>query len=274
VPEAVTVIANHLRSLDGVDDPSDGPRVRAKRRAQAEFLANLIQARQVQDPNERIISVGDYNAYQFNDGYVDVIGTVKGTPTPSDQVVLASADLVTPDLTDLVDLAPADQRYSFMFDGDAQELDHLLVTSNVLPLWRQIAWGRTNADFPESVRADFTRPERLSDHDPVVAYFRLRAKSSTVLSTQTHVVRAGDPLAIVAAVTSTVGPAADGSVTFREGSTVLGTVDVANGQATLTIASLAPGVHSITSTYNGSDTLGSSLSGSVWIAVMTGTPRN
>ena len=58
-------------------------RVRAKRAAQAEFLANLIQARQAADPTERIVSVGDYNAFAVNDGYVDVIGTVKGQPTPA-----------------------------------------------------------------------------------------------------------------------------------------------------------------------------------------------
>src|SRR5262249_24254374 len=108
----VTVIVNHLRSLSGIDDPLDGPRVRAKRRAQAEFLANLIQTRQAANANEQILSVGDYNAFQFNDGYVDSIGTIKGTPTPADQVVLASSDLVNPDLTDLVDSAPQDQRYS------------------------------------------------------------------------------------------------------------------------------------------------------------------
>src|SRR6185295_15908716 len=117
----VTVIVNHLRSLSGINDPADGARVRAKRRAQAEYLANLIQARQSANPTERIISVGDYNAFQFSDGYVDSIGTIKGTPTPSDQVTLASPDLVTPDLVDLVETAPATERYSFVFDGNAQE---------------------------------------------------------------------------------------------------------------------------------------------------------
>ncbi len=42
--DAITVIVNHLRSLNGIDDVgSNGVRVRAKRQAQAEFLANLIQ---------------------------------------------------------------------------------------------------------------------------------------------------------------------------------------------------------------------------------------
>jgi predicted extracellular nuclease len=76
----VTVIANHLRSLNGVDDPVDGNRVRTKRRAQAEYLANLIQARQVADPTENIISLGDYNAFAFNDGYGTVWGPSKAYP--------------------------------------------------------------------------------------------------------------------------------------------------------------------------------------------------
>ncbi len=174
-PYAITVIVNHLRSLSGVDDPADGDRVRTKRRAQAEYLANLIQSRQTGDPTERIVSVGDYNAFQFNDGYVDSIGTIKGTPTPAGQVVLASGDLVNPDLADLVDFAPASERYSFSFDGNAQELDHVLVTTgpqNML-LATDLRYGRMDSDFPETYRGDPNRPERVSDHDPLVAYFSL-----------------------------------------------------------------------------------------------------
>jgi hypothetical protein len=169
--EAITVIVNHLRSLTGVDDPADGPRIRLKRRTQAEFLANLIQSRQTANPMERILSVGDYNAFQFNDGYVDVIGTIKGTPTPPDQVVLPSSDLVNPDLTDLIDLLPADQRYTFTFDGNAQTLDHELVNSVLLPLFSRISIARNNGDFQGSLRNDSNRPERVSDHDMPVAYF-------------------------------------------------------------------------------------------------------
>src|SRR5262249_41274911 len=66
-PFPITVIVNHLRSFSGVDDPVDGPRVRAKRAAQAEYLANLIQARQAADPNEHIGSAGDCNPLEFPD---------------------------------------------------------------------------------------------------------------------------------------------------------------------------------------------------------------
>ncbi len=108
IPYAVTVIVNHLRSLSGIDG-SDGARIRTKRRAQAEFLANYIQARQAANPSERIISIGDYNAFQFNDGYVDLIGTITGQPTPANQVVLSSSDLVNPNLTNLGDTLGPEQ---------------------------------------------------------------------------------------------------------------------------------------------------------------------
>ena len=171
IPYRITVIVNHLRSLNGIDG-GDGARVRAKRRAQAEFLANYIQARQAADPAERIISIGDYNAFQFNDGYVDLIGTIKGQPTPADQVAAASGDLVHPDLTNLADPLGADQ-YSYVFDGNAQAIDHILVNEAARRRFSRLAYARSNADFPESLRSDATRPERLSDHDMPVAYFVL-----------------------------------------------------------------------------------------------------
>lgn len=178
-PFAFTVIVNHLRSLSGIDDPTpqgsgtEGARVRAKRKAQAEFLANLIQQRQIADPNERIVSVGDMNAFQFNDGFVDIIGTVKGTPTPPDQVLTASGDLVNPDLANLVDLLPTDQRYSFSFDGNGQVLDHIIVNQRMLRSLNRFHYARNNSDFPQTFYGDPARPERISDHDPSVAYFSL-----------------------------------------------------------------------------------------------------
>ena len=167
----VTVVVNHLRSLLGQNDPATGVRVRAKRRAQAEFLANLIQSRQAANPAERIIVLGDFNAFQVNDGYVDIIGTIKGAPAPATQITLASADLVNPDLVNLLDIMPSDSRYSYSFNGNAQTIDHLLTTANLLPLLTNFEYARNNADFPESLRGIATRPERISDHDMPVAFF-------------------------------------------------------------------------------------------------------
>jgi hypothetical protein len=110
------------------------------------------------------------------------MGTIKGLPTPADQVVLASPDLVNPNLTDLTDTLPAAQQYSYTFDGNAQELDHVLVNQPAFARVSRFAIARTNADFPETFRNDSSRPERISDHDPAVAYFALPTAQVEVTS--------------------------------------------------------------------------------------------
>lgn len=184
---ALTVIVNHLRSLNDVDssDPGSngwttlGERVRAKRQKQAEDLADLVQDRQVADPNERIVLVGDFNAFEVNDGFVDSMDVSKGTPVPDDQTVVPGdgIDLVNPDLVYVLETLPA-QRYSYTFDGNAQTLDHVLVNANVVSGTSALRaeHARLNADFPEVPwRSDANSPARLSDHDPVVAYFQVAA---------------------------------------------------------------------------------------------------
>jgi hypothetical protein len=215
----LTVIVNHLRSLNGVDDPVDGPRVRAKRKAQAEFLANILQSYQA--GGEKIVSVGDYNAFGFNDGYVDSMGTIMGSPAPPDQVTLASPDLVDPNLSDLATLLPSSEQYSFNFDGNAQELDHVLVTQNALPLVTRFAIARVNSDFPEAYRNDATRPERLSDHDPAVAYIQLPAQDF-------------DPpvLTLPANITAEATSAAGANVSFTTSA-----LDAVTGAATVSCSS-------------------------------------
>lgn len=172
-PLPVTVILNHLRSLSAIDDPVDGPRVRAKRRAQAEFLAGFVQQWQTASPAEPLVLLGDFNAFPFNDGYVDGLGTIKGRPTPSNEVTLASAELVQPDLINLTEELPPSERYSFSFAGNAQALDHILVNAPMRARLTRHAYARIGVDFPESFRSDFKRPERVSDHDAPVAWFAL-----------------------------------------------------------------------------------------------------
>jgi uncharacterized protein len=82
--------------------------------------------------------------------------------------------LVTPSLTELsTAFLPTNQRYSFSFGGNAQSLDHILVNQKALARVTRFAIGHTNADFPEVFRNDATRPERISDHDPEMAYLSL-----------------------------------------------------------------------------------------------------
>ena len=256
-PTALTVIAVHNRSLSGVDDPADGPRVRAKRRAQAEFLAKLIQARQVADPTERIVVLGDFNAFAFNDGYVDAMGTIRGTPTPASQVTLASPDLVNPDLLDLGELLPAVQRYSFIFDGNAQDLDHALVTPNLLGTVASVQRARVNADFPEILSNDPQRPERVSDHDPIVAFFEFPEATETTLISSVSPSVFGQSVTFTAGVTSGGSPVTSGSVVFKDGDLVLSSVNLnSSGQASFTTSSLSAGTHTITAVFSGSGLLG------------------
>jgi hypothetical protein len=174
-PRPIIVVVNHLRSFIDIElVAGDGPRVRAKRTAQAESTARLLQALQTDNPTTAVISIGDYNAYQFNDGYTDPIAILKGTPTPDDQIVVdESPDLVNPNFTNLTESLPPSERYSFVFEGTPQALDHVLVNTVAGALVRRYAIARNNADFPEQAQfaGDVTRPERNSDHDMPVAYF-------------------------------------------------------------------------------------------------------
>lgn len=172
----VTVILNHTKSLIAVDSPrpngtcgtgTEGARNREKRRLQSEDIADLIQAHS----SENLVVLGDLNAFDFNDGLGDVVGTFRGTPAPPEQVVEPSTDRWSYTLTNLLYTLTPEQRYSLLFEGNAQALDHVLVNGPMLAQNTRFAYGRYNADFSDSYAADSNRPERLSDHDAPVAYF-------------------------------------------------------------------------------------------------------
>lgn len=172
-PFAFTVITNHLKSFSGYSDPEQKENVRLKKRLQAEFLARLIQQRQRDHPDEHLIVMGDFNSYQFSDGVLDLMGTITGRPSPVGSVLDPSPDLVEPDLTNLVEAIAAGQRYSYVFDGNAQVLDHILIGRSLMNHINGFGYARLNADFPDVLRNDPNRPERFSDHDPAVTYFSI-----------------------------------------------------------------------------------------------------
>lgn len=177
-PFAFTVVNNHLKSLRGVDDPQDGPNVRMKKKLQAEFLAKWVNDRQKANPNERILLVGDFNAFQFSDGLVDQIGTIIGKPAPKDAVLAGSDDLVETDLINLVNLIKVDQQYSYTFDGNAQVLDHFIANLQMRKHLAGFGFLRVNADYPQILRAVPGRVERFSDHDVAVGYFTFDAPAN------------------------------------------------------------------------------------------------
>ncbi|HEX4156023.1 MAG TPA: Ig-like domain repeat protein [Acidobacteriaceae bacterium] len=171
----VTVIVNHLRSLSDENDPSSGVFVRTKKELQAEFLAKLIQG--YQQAGEHVISVGDYNAFEFSDGYIDILATVTDQNVlPATQVVEPGvAGLVTPPTTDLATLLPADQRWSYQEYGNAQILDHIVATADLVAAGAHMAYAHLDADQPVVAYNDPSTPARTSDHDAAVGYFLLPA---------------------------------------------------------------------------------------------------
>ncbi len=184
----VTVILNHLRSLIDVNNTTAfrpppctetvGSRVREKRRLGAEALADLIESRQ----HENLVVLGDMNAFEFSDGYVDVIGTLEGSPAAAEQVVEPSVDRWDHAMFNLAMQVPPMERYSFVFEGSAQVLDHVLVNQAMLYRLTRFTYARTNADFPAPFSTDPGTTQRLSDHDAPVAYFARQADLTTSTS--------------------------------------------------------------------------------------------
>ncbi|MCU1323157.1 MAG: repeat containing protein [Acidobacteriaceae bacterium] len=81
---------------------------------------------------------------------------------------------------------------------------------------------------------------------------QVRQVTKTVLASSANPALTLDPITLTASITNAGAAAATGSVTFTEGASVLGTVALdTNGNAALTIPSLAAGQHLIVATYAG-----------------------
>lgn len=218
-----TAIVVHQRSLSGVDAETPGSngwatggqRVRDKRQKQADYLATLIDGMQKDDAARHIVVLGDFNAFEFNDGYADVMGMVTGLPSPADETAVDNDGqvLIAPSLLNMTLEAANDARYSFVFDYQAQSLDHVLVNQAIVDspmvVGLDISHARINADFPEVARNDANTPTRLSDHDPTVLLLRLQPATVADLGITAEAanaeVFAGDTLDFTATLTN-AGP--------------------------------------------------------------------
>ena len=172
VQTPITVLVNHLRSLISVElNDNTGYCTRLKRSLEAEALATILG--DMQTEGRRLITLGDMNAFDFNDGYVDVMGALTGNPAPESEVTLVSKDKIDPNLTDLIKSWPDKAIYTYVENGSAQSLDHIVVNDALLALPHRVEVAHVNADFPLAFSADATRPERISDHDQPVVYFTI-----------------------------------------------------------------------------------------------------
>ena len=177
-PFTLALVVVHLRSMNGIDG-ADGAFVREKRYRQSLWLAGAVQRIQEDEPSVRLVVLGDFNAFEFTDGWVDVLGQVTGAPDPLG-ALLPPGDVVDPHLTNRVLAVPPTERYSFVHEGTAQVLDHVL-TSTALEGWvRGAEFSRGNADAPEGFAEATEVPLRCSDHDGLVLYLMTDADGNGV----------------------------------------------------------------------------------------------
>jgi 2',3'-cyclic-nucleotide 2'-phosphodiesterase/3'-nucleotidase/5'-nucleotidase len=148
----VVAIANHFNSKGGDGKPWGNvqPVVRSsevQRAKQADAVNSFVKELTTKDPEASVVVLGDFNDFQFS----GTLNRLKGA-----------------ELTNLVDKLDVSERYSYIYDGNSQTLDHILVDNNI----------GTNAIIDVvHVNADFsTEQGRVSDHDPLLAQLDLSTK--------------------------------------------------------------------------------------------------
>ncbi len=142
----VFVVANHFASKGG-DQPMHGryqPPTRGsevQRQQQATVLRGFVDQLREVDPGATVVLAGDLNDYQFSQALHTLTrgGVVR----------------------DLIDTLPAAERYSYVYEGNSQVLDHILVG------------GRRGATDYDVVHVNAEFADQASDHDPQVLRMRL-----------------------------------------------------------------------------------------------------
>ncbi len=161
----------HLRSRGSIDDAQEGHRVRLKRMTQANDVAAMVADIESNYPGESVVVLGDFNAFQFTDGYVDVMGQIDGTAVQAENTLWSAPEFAADPMTQAVQSLAADDQYSYVYQGDAQVLDNAVMNEEALLPFTEIEFGRGNADANIDFETDTMSPLRASDHDGFVLYF-------------------------------------------------------------------------------------------------------
>jgi uncharacterized protein len=141
------VVGNHFNSKGG-DDPLFGriqPPLRSsevQRHQQAEIVGGFVDKLLAADRNANVVVLGDLNDFDFS----ETLDILEGRGR----------------LTNLMDTLPVFERYSYVFDGNSQVLDQVLVSRNIAATRPEYDSVHVNAEFFD----------QASDHDPQVARLR------------------------------------------------------------------------------------------------------
>jgi hypothetical protein len=147
----VFVIANHFASKGG-DHPLFGrfqPPVRSsevQRHQQAQVVNDFVDDLLEADPNANVIVLGDINDFEFSETVSILEGGV---------------------LTSLMNELPQAERYSYVFEGNSQVLDQILVSDNLLDVFP--------IDY-DVVHVNSEFADQASDHEPQVARIDFRGR--------------------------------------------------------------------------------------------------
>lgn len=173
------VIDVHLTIRDNIGDATLGPDIRAHRAAQAAALSTLVQS--YQTAGKDVIVAGNFNAYEYNDGYVDVLGVVNGSPAASGTVTLYQASNTTAALTDFTTSIVALQRYNIIERGNAASLEHILASATITDstssaaslasYMTSVTQPHFSTDFASINTNDATTAAGLTPHDGQVVAF-------------------------------------------------------------------------------------------------------
>ncbi len=157
--QTITAINVHFTSRGG-SEPLWGdnqPAVaggESARLAQAEGVKAYIQEHLADDPSLNLAVLGDFNGFYFEDFQTLLTDPAQGGM-----------------LTNLNTLLPPEERYSYMFGGNAQQLDNILVTGGLV--------GGAHYDAVH-INAEFGG-DRPTDHDPQLALLMLGAAPTDLI---------------------------------------------------------------------------------------------
>lgn len=167
--EEITVIGNHFASKIG-SDPLFGTRKppfnsdEIQRAEQAQAVNTFVDGLLAANANAQIVVAGDLNEFSFE----EPLSVLKGTGSLQNGSFVAGGDEV---LNDLMLSLAEDERYSYIFEGNSQDLDHILVSDSLFDL----------AEFDAvHINSEFLAANRLSEHDPILARLFLPAANDTM----------------------------------------------------------------------------------------------
>lgn len=144
------VIVNHWKSK--LEDSKDTQYTLPRRSEQAEFVKNIVETIHLTYPDKEVIVLGDLNDF----------------PDSQPLEILNDSGM-----DNLMLRIPRSERYTYIYQGVSQIMDHILVQEggNWFPIW--IIPIHINSDYPYRYITDETSVHRSSDHDPVLVMFAI-----------------------------------------------------------------------------------------------------